>query len=143
MLLALLCECVKFICHLNAFLSSSATKCVWLSHCWLGFVSLSLCFYCHGYCCSPCVCARLNLASMAMHYTMRPKVCNENVLAIIYYVVAGVEGNSTINCCCLLSINGALTAKMHSSLFARLTTVQTLFNFSLNTFGKCSLISLV
>lgn len=40
------CECVKFICHLNAFLSSSATKCVWLSHCRLGSVSLSLCFYC-------------------------------------------------------------------------------------------------
>lgn len=124
MLLALLCECVKFICHLNAFLSSSATKCVWLSHCRLGSVSFSLCFYCHG-CCSPCVCvcARLNLASLAMHYTMRPKLCNGNVLAIIYYVAAGVEGNSAIDCCCLLSINCPLAAKLHSALFARLSTV--------------------
>lgn len=70
-----------------------------------------------------CVYARLNLASLAMHYTMRPKLCNENVLAIIYYVAAGVEGNSAIDCCCLLSINCPLAAKLHSALFARLSTV--------------------
>lgn len=70
-----------------------------------------------------CVYARLNLASLAMHYTMRPELCNENVLAIIYYVAAGVEGNSAIDCCCLLSINCPLAAKLHSALFARLSTV--------------------
>lgn len=67
---------------------------------------------------SLCVCARVNLALLAMHYTMRPKLCNENVWAIIYYVAAGVERNSAIDCCCSLSINCSLAA-----LFAWLTTL--------------------
>lgn len=68
------------------------------------------------------------LAGDSLHNAPESMQC---MLAIIYYVAAGVEGNSTINCCYLLSINGALAAKVHSALFARLTTVHTLFIFSL------------
>lgn len=68
------------------------------------------------------------LAGDSLHNAPESMQC---MLAIIYYVAAGVEANSTINCCYLLSINGALAAKVHSALFARLTTVHTLFIFSL------------